>query len=82
MIASPCVNVCQMSPEIGLCSGCLRTLDEISRWSVMHDEERAQVIAATAERRSRFAAILPAPGSAASVTTTLAGQGHNSLNRR
>lgn len=52
MIDSPCVNVCQMSREHRLCIGCLRTLDEIARWSVMEDEERIRVLGTVAERRA------------------------------
>jgi len=29
---SPCLAVCQMSPQSGLCVGCWRSLDEIARW--------------------------------------------------
>jgi len=52
MIGSPCVNVCQMNRELGLCIGCLRTLDEIARWSIMEDKERVQVLGAVVERRA------------------------------
>lgn len=30
---SPCINVCKMNPQTGLCEGCLRTIDEIAQWS-------------------------------------------------
>jgi predicted Fe-S protein YdhL (DUF1289 family) len=56
-----------MCPERGLCAGCLRTLDEIARWSIMRDEERTQVLAAVAERRALFGRISGAPSHAASV---------------
>jgi uncharacterized protein len=44
-LKSPCVKVCQMDPQRGLCLGCGRTLDEIARWSAMSDAERARVLA-------------------------------------
>jgi hypothetical protein len=56
MTASPCVDVCRMCPERGLCAGCYRTLDEIARWSAMPDDERKRVLAAVAKRRA-----LPGP---------------------
>ena len=31
MLASPCINVCEMEQPSGLCRGCLRTLDEIAQ---------------------------------------------------
>jgi len=52
-IDSPCVQVCVIHPEAGLCTGCYRTLDEIARWSKMTPEERAditQVLVARAPR--------------------------------
>lgn len=33
VVPSPCVSVCQMDVVSGWCRGCLRTLDEIARWS-------------------------------------------------
>ena len=33
-LPSPCVSVCTMDPESGLCRGCFRTLDEIANWAM------------------------------------------------
>ena len=51
MIASPCINVCKMDEQTGLCSGCLRTIDEIARWSSTDDSRRLSILAAVAKRR-------------------------------
>lgn len=51
MIASPCINVCQMDSASGLCRGCFRTLDEIARWTRIDDAERVTIINAAARRR-------------------------------
>ena len=51
MIASPCINVCKMDAQTGLCSGCLRTIDEIARWSSTDDSRRLSILAAVAKRR-------------------------------
>ncbi len=61
MIASPCINVCKMDEATGLCRGCLRTLDEIARWSSAPEEEQRRILAAVAERRR-------VPGAAAGAT--------------
>ncbi len=45
MIASPCVNICQIDPVSGLCLGCRRSLDEIARWASMAPAERQRVMA-------------------------------------
>lgn len=50
LVPSPCVNVCRMNPQSGLCEGCLRTLDEIAGWSKMQDSEKRQVWLRLAER--------------------------------
>ena len=42
---SPCVKVCRMDPERGLCLGCARTLDEIARWASFTEEERNRIMA-------------------------------------
>jgi uncharacterized protein len=38
-IMSPCIGVCEMRTD-GFCAGCMRTLDEIARWSMLSDAER------------------------------------------
>ncbi|HEY2444799.1 MAG TPA: DUF1289 domain-containing protein [Rhizomicrobium sp.] len=43
-IASPCIQVCAIDPQSGLCKGCARTLDEIARWSSMSEGERARIM--------------------------------------
>ena len=40
MIASPCINVCKMDEQTGLCSGCFRTIDEIAVWAGIDDARR------------------------------------------
>lgn len=52
MVKSPCVEVCQLNAERGICIGCFRTLDEIARWSAMSDAEREAVLAALPKRHS------------------------------
>ena len=51
-VPSPCNNVCRMNPDIGLCEGCLRTLDEIAAWSSLSNDEKRAVLARLPARRS------------------------------
>ena len=44
-IATPCVKICTLDARAGLCLGCGRTVDEITRWSRMNASERASVMA-------------------------------------
>jgi len=37
---TPCVQICVIEPESGLCIGCLRSRDEIAGWSRMTNEAR------------------------------------------
>jgi predicted Fe-S protein YdhL (DUF1289 family) len=51
-IATPCVKVCAMDPQSGLCFGCLRSLAEIARWASFSDAERARILAELSRRRT------------------------------
>jgi predicted Fe-S protein YdhL (DUF1289 family) len=53
-VASPCTSVCRMSPDTGLCEGCLRTLDEIATWSRMENHEKRAVWLQLAQRRENL----------------------------
>lgn len=44
-IESPCVKICVIHPAARLCTGCLRSLDEIAQWGRMSTTERQQVMA-------------------------------------
>lgn len=52
-IRTPCVQVCVVDGASGLCLGCLRTLEEIGRWSRMEDAEREGVMAELPARAGR-----------------------------
>jgi Predicted Fe-S protein len=49
-IESPCIKVCVVHPEARICTGCLRSIDEITRWSKMSAEERRAIMAALPDR--------------------------------
>ncbi|MED5618242.1 DUF1289 domain-containing protein [Ideonella sp. BN130291] len=53
-VASPCINVCRMSPATGLCEGCLRTIDEIAGWSRMDDTAKQAVWQVIEQRREEL----------------------------
>lgn len=50
-IESPCVKLCVVHPATRLCTGCLRSIDEITRWSKMTSDERRDVIKALPTRQ-------------------------------
>lgn len=43
-IESPCIKVCMIHPESRLCTGCLRSIDEIAAWGRMTPQERHALI--------------------------------------
>lgn len=44
-VESPCVRICVVHPEARICTGCLRSIDEIGRWSKMTNDERREILA-------------------------------------
>jgi predicted Fe-S protein YdhL (DUF1289 family) len=50
-IATPCVKVCLIDGESGLCIGCQRTLPEVASWSRLTDAERARIMTQLPGRR-------------------------------
>lgn len=43
-IQSPCINICVVHPEARICTGCYRSIDEITSWSKMSNEARAEIM--------------------------------------
>lgn len=43
-IESPCIKICVIHPETRLCTGCLRSIDEIGAWSQMTPDARRTVM--------------------------------------
>jgi predicted Fe-S protein YdhL (DUF1289 family) len=48
--STPCIRVCLLDPETGLCEGCGRTREEIGRWMRFSEEERLRIMAELPER--------------------------------
>ena len=43
MLPSPCISVCRMDADSGLCEGCMRTLEEIAAWGMMDNQQKRAV---------------------------------------
>ena len=50
-VKSPCIKVCQHDSN-DVCFGCRRTKEEIRKWNSYTNEEKAEVIKKTSERRN------------------------------
>ncbi|PZE10708.1 DUF1289 domain-containing protein [Pseudomonas sp. 57B-090624] len=48
-VASPCVHVCALDDD-DICTGCQRSVDEITRWGRMDNTERREVLVRCVER--------------------------------
>ncbi len=51
-VQSPCINICVVHPEARICTGCLRSIQEITEWSRMSAAEREALIKALPEREA------------------------------
>lgn len=50
-----------MDPVTGLCTGCLRTIDEIAAWGVLSDDQKREVWDLIFERRTAAPALADEP---------------------
>ncbi len=53
-VESPCIKICVIQPETRLCTGCLRSIDEIGAWSSMSPDDRRAVMEELESRRSKL----------------------------
>ena len=51
-IKTPCIKVCVVDGESGLCMGCYRRLNEVAAWSRFTDAERDAILAELPDRKS------------------------------
>ena len=50
-IKTPCIKVCVVDGESGLCLGCYRRLNEVATWTRLTDAERDRSLAELPDRR-------------------------------
>ena len=53
MIDSPCIDICIMNQEGGLCMGGRRTQKEVDEWNMKNDKEKEQMLIKTKSRKSK-----------------------------
>ncbi len=57
-ISTPCILVCSLDAEVGLCAGCGRTAEEIAGWLRLSEEDRLRIMAELEDRMRRaYAAV-------------------------
>jgi len=57
-ISTPCIRVCSLDAEVGLCAGCGRTAEEIAGWLHLSEEDRLRIMTELEDRMRRAYAAL------------------------
>jgi len=52
VIESPCISICELDPQSGFCTGCLRTREEIAIWGRADNATRLEILEKLRERRA------------------------------
>ena len=60
-LPSPCVSVCQMDTQDGVCVGCFRTRAEIAAWRSMSRDDQLVLLDILRDRRARSTGIVRRP---------------------
>ena len=66
-ISTPCIKVCILDPETGICEGCGRDTAEIVAWGKLSEPERLAIMAGLEERMRRLLAPSAPPAPARGV---------------
>lgn len=51
---SPCNGVCRIDKATGLCTGCLRTLEEIADWPMLSVQAKRRLLDRLAQRKRQY----------------------------
>ena len=51
-VKTPCIKVCVVDGESGLCMGCYRRLNEVAGWSRLSPEQRDEILQELPGRRA------------------------------
>ena len=50
MVKSPCINICKIDSDSGLCIGCCRYEHEVFNWTLFSDEEKKTILSKIKKR--------------------------------
>ncbi len=53
-VESPCTKICVIHPAERICTGCLRSMDEIAAWGRMSPKQRREIMAELPTRAPRL----------------------------
>ena len=60
-VPSPCVSICQMDPQDGVCIGCYRTRAEIAAWRSMDQDDQLALLEILRDRRATATGVARRP---------------------
>ena len=60
-LPSPCVSICQMDPQDGVCLGCYRTRAEIAAWRSMDQDDQLVLLDILRDRRANATGVARRP---------------------
>ena len=60
-LPSPCVSICQMDPQDGVCLGCYRTRAEIAAWRSMDQDDQLALLDILRDRRATATGVARRP---------------------
>ena len=60
-LPSPCISVCQLDRDSGLCTGCYRTGAEIAAWRSMSSDAQRDLLEVLRDRRAAATGIRRRP---------------------
>jgi predicted Fe-S protein YdhL (DUF1289 family) len=43
-ISTPCIGICKIDQHTKVCRGCSRTVEQITNWSKMAEDERKRIM--------------------------------------
>ena len=49
-LSTPCIKVCLIDAETGLCEGCGRTREEIATWGRLDERQRLEIMSGLEDR--------------------------------
>ncbi|MES2024277.1 MAG: DUF1289 domain-containing protein [Pseudomonadota bacterium] len=50
-LPSPCIGICHVDTRTTFCTGCLRTIEEITEWGAVDDQRRRHIWGEIIRRR-------------------------------
>ena len=60
-LVSPCVSICEIDSNDGMCRGCFRSLGEIAAWRGMSQEDQMLLIETLRDRRAQATGVRRRP---------------------